>query len=272
MDQQTLSIIKFLIKETPVGHIKSTIDNLKVILGLDLTDNNEIRNELVHFEEQHLRHVNVNDEKIVLSSFNNGNDGFYYDQVKKLKISIEPLNENIEKIETLNKSPCELTMKIDEALKKHIEKNYKSSVTASNIFKKDDNTYNILISAHNYNYKNYWSGEWLGFWTLTNENGKYVLKGTLRLSTYYYEEGNVQFKSSKDYEDILKGSQSDVSSLANEIIKKIENSENDIQSELEKIYDDLSDNYLKPLRRRIPFTGQKMNWRLNQISIGKEGK
>lgn len=270
MDQQTLSIIKFLIKETPIGHVKTTIDNLKVILGIDLTDNPEIQKELIHYEEQHLRHVNMNDEKIVLSSFTRGEDGFYYDKIKKLKFSIEPLSENIEKIETIDESTCELTKNINEALKKHIEKNYKSSVTASNVFKRDDGSYNILISAHNYNYKNFWSGEWLSFWTLTIENGKYLLKGTLRLSTYYYEEGNVQFKSSKDYEDFMIGSPSDALALAEEIVKKIETSENDIQDELEKIYDDLSDNYLKPLRRRIPFTGQKMNWKLNQINIGKE--
>ncbi len=272
MDQQTLSIIKFLIKETPVGHVKSTIDNLKVILGLELTENDEIHKELVQFEEEHLRHVNVNDEKIVLSSFNKGEDGFYYDQLKKLKICIGPLSENIEKIETVDENTCEMSVKINEALKKHIEKNYKSSVTASNVYKKNENLYYILISAHNYNYKNYWSGEWLSIWTLTNENGKYLLKGSLRLSTYYYEEGNVQFKSSKDFEEKLKGGSSNASALAEEIIKKIENSENDIQNELEKIYDDLSDNYLKPLRRRIPYTGQKMNWNLNQLNVGREGK
>ena len=55
--------------------------------------------------------------------------------------------------------------------------------------------------------------------------------------------------------------------LAKEVIKCINNSENKVQEDLEKVYDELSENYLKPLRRRIPFTGQKMNWNISQLAF-----
>ena len=138
------------------------------------------------------------------------------------------------------------------------------------VFKKDESTFYILISAHNYNFKNFWSGEWLSLWTLKHDNG-YKLTGSLKLSTYYYEEGNVQFKCNKDFSYSFENGLN-FETLAKEVFAKIESSENSIQLELDKIYDDLSDNYLKPLRRKIPFTGQKMNWSLNQISLNKENK
>lgn len=37
--------------------------------------------------------------------------------------------------------------------------------------------------------------------------------------------------------------------------------------DLDGVYDNFSDNYIKPLRRKLPVTGQKMNWNLNQIGI-----
>lgn len=130
--------------------------------------------------------------------------------------------------------------------------------------------YHLLISAHNYNFKNFWSGEWLSIWELKKSGSNYELSGGVKISTYYYEEGNVQFKLSNDFQTKINASDSDTISL--ETIKFIANSENRIQEDLEKVYDDLSDNYLKPLRRRIPFTGQRMNWNIHQVSFNSVGK
>jgi len=51
--------------------------------------------------------------------------------------------------------------------------------------------------------------------------------------------------------------------------KDIKNSENSVQLELEKVYDELSENYIKPLRRKLPITGTKMNWNVNQINLAQ---
>ena len=109
----------------------------------------------------------------------------------------------------------------------------------------------------------------MSLWTLKKDT-KFTLTGSIKLSTYYFEEGNVQFKCNKDYSSIISENESNEQLLAEEVFKNIEKAENSIQSELDKIYDELSDAYLKPLRRRIPFTGQKMNWSLNQVAFTKE--
>lgn len=135
------------------------------------------------------------------------------------------------------------------------------------MFCNDDNSvYHILISAHNYNFKNYWSGEWLSLWKLNKENSMFVLTGDVKIATYYYEDGNVQFKLNKTFKNDI-AIIDDKNELAKEIINNIHSNENTVQESLENIYDDLSENYLKPLRRRIPFTGVKMNWDLNQINF-----
>lgn len=132
MDKQIKTIIKFLIRETPIGHIKSTIDNIKIILGIEVTDDPEIVEELINYENEHLRLVNVGEDKIILSNIVKDSDGLYHDQNKKLKIAISPLNENIDRIEDVNCEVCKIRSCLYEQLSKYKEKNYKPNVTAIN--------------------------------------------------------------------------------------------------------------------------------------------
>ena len=126
-----------------------------------------------------------------------------------------------------------------------------------------------MLSSINCNLKNFWTGEWISVWEVRKESNNFILNGNVRLSTYYYEEGNVQFKLNKNYDSKVAVGDSNDSSAA-EIIKSIGSLENNVQLELDKIYDSLSDEYLKPLRRRMPITGQKMNWNLNQIAFSNK--
>lgn len=122
----------------------------------------------------------------------------------------------------------------------------------------------MILSSHNLNLKNFWTGEWLSFWSLSNNK----LEGKVLLNTYYFEEGNVQFKLKKQFSETL--TSKDLNELSEEVINTIKRLEDGIQSELDQIYDSLSDNYLKPLRRRMPITGLKMNWNINQIAFSNK--
>jgi capping protein alpha len=135
----------------------------------------------------------------------------------------------------------------------------------------DDGKWNmsLLISAHNLNHKNFWCGEWLSAWNLQKEDEtNYSLKGSVRANTYYYEEGNIQFNLKSDFSEKLQ-SQAEDEQLIKDVIALIEKNENKIQIDLDQVYDNFSDHYIKPLRRKLPVTGSKMNWSLNQIGLNK---
>ena len=86
----------------------------------------------------------------------------------------------------------------------------------------------MVISAHNLNYKNFWTGEWLSIWELENEDGgHYILKGMVRANTYYYEEGNIQFNLKQELEEKLT-SQNEDEAFAKEVISLIEKRENQV--------------------------------------------
>lgn len=132
MDNQAVAIVKFLIKETPIGHIKSTIDNLKAIIGIDITTNKEIFDELIHYEDEHLRQVNLGEDRVLLSNLIKDKEGYYVNQNKKMRIAVSPLNDNIDKIEDIEVEECLLRQSLSNSLSGFIEKNYKAAVTATN--------------------------------------------------------------------------------------------------------------------------------------------
>jgi hypothetical protein len=61
--------------------------------------------------------------------------------------------------------------------------------------------------------------------TISSE--QYVLKGQVRANTYYYEEGNVQFNLKTDFQESL--NEADEIQLVQDIINKIEESENNVK-------------------------------------------
>jgi hypothetical protein len=94
----TIDIIRYVIKHTPYGHLKETIDNLKFLVGSSFLESSEVQDEIKSYEEDHFKQVSLNEEKIIISKHNKDEDNFYHDQSKNFKIFINPLNENIEKI------------------------------------------------------------------------------------------------------------------------------------------------------------------------------
>jgi hypothetical protein len=133
--EEIINIIKFLIKFTPIGHIKETIKNLKSIVDPALLDEKSIQDELSAYEEEHFKQISLNEDKIILSKFNKDEDNYYHDQTKKIKILAQPLNENIEKIVEIEEHEIPqnpIRNLLDNALTTYREKNYKSGITGTN--------------------------------------------------------------------------------------------------------------------------------------------
>ena len=55
--------------------------------------------------------------------------------------------------------------------------------------------------------------------------------------------------------------------MADELMEFIEKNENDVQSKIEEINKNLSEEYVKPLRKRISIIEKEMNWSLDQIQF-----
>ena len=102
-----LDAIKYIIRNTPIGHLKDTLDNLKIVIGSQIFEEKSIKEELASYEEEHFKSVNFNENKILISKYNKDSENFYHDQTRKIKISLAPLSENIESIRDLDDSEIE---------------------------------------------------------------------------------------------------------------------------------------------------------------------
>ena len=268
VDAGFVNVAKYIVKKTPIGHLGKSLENLRAVVGEQVMDTDDVKKEIHNYGETHLSAVNndVSNSKVVISPLTKDAEGFYYDQGQKVKFKIGLESGAVEEAQSVE-IQNDLRDEIEKKMKQYLEKCYKMEVTRYNVyFDGNANKIIILISVHNLNLKSFWSGEWLSTWEY-DINGKQI-KGTLKANTYYYEEGNIQFNLDTKFNGTASGG--DFASIADSLIEFIKTSENSVQLELEKVYDELSENYIKPLRRKLPVTGTKKNWNINQRNLAQK--
>ena len=267
VDSGFVNVAKYIVKKTPIGHLGKSLENLRSVVGEEVMDTNDVKTEIHNYGENHLSQVlnNVTNTKVVISSLTKDSEGFYHDQGQKVKFKIGLDSGSVEDAQPTD-IQNDLRDAIEAKLKEYLEKCYVMDVTKYNVyFDGAANKIVVLISVHNLNLKSFWSGEWLSTWEL-NLSTKQA-KGSLKANTYYYEEGNIQFSLETKFSPTNLGGGNE--EMAEDLIEYIKTSENSVQLELETVYDELSENYIKPLRRKLPVTGTKMNWNLNQLNLAQ---
>lgn len=60
------------------------------------------------------------------------------------------------------------------------------------------------LESHRYSPKNYWNGRWRTMWSMEIENDSCVVYGQLKVQVHYFEDGNVQLVTTKEFEDKVK--------------------------------------------------------------------
>lgn len=257
-------IAKYVIKQTPIGLLNSSLKSLKVLLKEEILNSPEVLQEIKNYEENHLMPITIENvkSKVIISSLNKDSDDFYYDQGQNIRFKLNKKCQ-VEKLEEYE-SKSETRKKIEKKLIEYIIKYYNSNTTTYNVYFDSilDKIF-ILICGQNISEVNFLSGEWLSTWECDLNDKK--VTGEIKINTIYYEEGNIQFNYKNNYDTIIKGNDDD--SIANELIGFIEKNENDIQKKMEMDNEAFSEKYFRPLRKSNSLIGKEMNWSIDQIQF-----
>ena len=267
LHQDPKEIAKYIISQTPIGLLDSSLENLKVLVKEEILKSPEIIKELTTYKETHLIPISIPNvkNKVIFCPLNKDNNDFYYDQIQKIRFKLNDKGEpeNIEEYEINTEIFMRVCRRIDEYIKKYYNKDLLYYNIYHNTFL---DTVQVLIVGKIVNKKNFWTGEWISAWCLDIEQKR--IDGEIRINTLYYEDGNVQFNYKKNFEKAI--TIKDVSTLADEFMEFIEKNENNTQNKIEEINQNLSEEYVKPLRKRISIIAKEMNWSLDQIQF-KQG-
>ena len=113
------------------------------------------------------------------------------------------------------------------------------------------------------------TGEWLSHYLLTKvKNNEYNLKGEICIKTYYFEDNNSHFHLNENLNENF--SAKNDKEISEKVIEIIEKKENQIQVKCNEIIDNVSENIMKPLRRKVSLTSKKMDWNINHFSLKKD--
>ena len=55
--------------------------------------------------------------------------------------------------------------------------------------------------------------------------------------------------------------------MAEQLLEFIEKNENDVQNTIEKMNENLSEEYVKPLRKKVSLIEKDMNWSVEQVQF-----
>jgi hypothetical protein len=296
MESSKVKALHYFIKEATVGELDYILEDISNIIGnKDFINEPEIIEALRTYHETHLNHHTLpNGQEVVVSEHgrrenelkapveaegegdaSESNPGLftYVDEARNTRFTVDVRHE-VSKCKVIDDSEKHADEAVQgfketlvESLDKYLSECYKAGTARGTVSMEGSGTItaHIEISCHNLSHKNFWGGEWLSKWTVTHTIGStdYNLSGSIKIVNHYFEQGNIQFKLDKSFDSLSK--QCAQGNVSENILEQISNLEEKYQASLEEMYEEISDNHMKNLRRKLPFTGKAFDWGVPKI-------
>ena len=279
-------IIDELLKDAPPGQVKEVLKDVKTLVGDDAKVDNVARKTIREYDLKHLTHATYKhggkSHSLLLSKHAETklSSDLYYDPATGLCVRYDHLEQRAEALEGEEaKSEEAERMRGDEAAESrrkavetqlrdvYMEKNYPFGACA--VYVTGGGDLAVCISSTVSKPRSYWSGRWTSEWVLSTKGDgpdSFSLKGKCDVATHYYEQGNVQFRSNREF-SVADRKTSD---LAKDCIKCIAEEEFKYQEDLQESLREFAETTFKKLRRQLPLTQLKVPWHTGAASLATE--
>jgi F-actin-capping protein subunit alpha len=175
---------------------------------------------------------------------------------------VQTFTEETDKKQVLSGSVEAYRSALSASLSAYLTESFKANKAALAVYGADNGVLTVAISARNVNLGNFWTGAWRGVYTLTvapqQGGGTTELRGGVKVSVHYFEDGNVQLHSNCDLNVsiVVDGAES----VARKVAEAIGKFESDYQNALEEMYVNMHRTTFKAMRRLLPVNRQKFVW------------
>lgn len=158
---------------------------------------------------------------------------------------------------------------VDAAVSAYVSSRFTGDSKCSAVYERDAaSELKVVLSGEQVNLRNFWSGNWHSEWTVVLGEGEALVSGHVKVRAHYFEDGNVQLQTTKQYDEqtVTFGSPED---LGKEVVGLVETAETELQKGLQDMYDNMSNETFKAMRRVMPITRTKMKWNIHEISLNR---
>jgi capping protein alpha len=270
LDKETKRhIYASLLKQSPPGEFNAVFDDLRTMNNDMTLLNEQCETTLVEYNHENflpVAHAEI--QNTLLTKYNlvsNENDQYHYIEPKSNKLfSYDHVQRSVQEVFPNNHA---IDSALDEwraALQKHLNsyvyEHYQKNGIGC-VFIYEGNAI-ICIGSHKYQRRNCYNGRWCSQWTIAPFSTKrttHAVNGRINVLTHYYEDGNVQMSSAKNF-TLNVAYPTDMDAAAKEILKQITEAESSYLVNMQEKFSTFSDQTFKALRRPLPVTRTKMDW------------
>eukprot|EP00617_Octactis_speculum_P021186 CAMPEP_0185768276 /NCGR_PEP_ID=MMETSP1174-20130828/48718_1 /TAXON_ID=35687 /ORGANISM="Dictyocha speculum, Strain CCMP1381" /LENGTH=298 /DNA_ID=CAMNT_0028452889 /DNA_START=12 /DNA_END=908 /DNA_ORIENTATION=+ len=277
-DEEKLQIAQHFLLNAPPGQFNDVLNDVKKLLPPGLISDPMLAGICRAYNNKNNRVVSDGaDVKVVLNEAAEIDPTHVVDQKSGQIVHVNHVDltvgaDGVRPTEsTLPPGMDELRVAINTEVSDYIKSQYQAQTASCTVFAQDNDgehqVYSVVISAEKLNVRNFWSGQWISTWTVTVMEQGTTVEGRIKVRAHYFEDGNVQLQTAKNTEPIKLSAETAGDELAKAVRKYILDQEFALQSGLEEMYTNMTEETFKAMRRVMPIHRNKVSWNLNEVKL-----
>ena len=273
--EQKLNIATYFIMSSPTGEVDEVVaDVQKLVADPGVLSADALTSILRDYNtEQMIWALDLSGQPVLVTKYGQVGPDLYLDpasgKVLRFDHSRRAFTEETDRKQILAPSVDAFRSALHSALSAYVAESFKPGKAALAVYGADNGVVTAAISARNVNLGNFWTGAWRASYSLsTSAQGPSELKGGVKVSVHYFEDGNVQLHSQCDLSTVLVVDSAD--GVARKVCEAVSKFESDYQAALEEMYVNMHRTTFKAMRRLLPVNKQKFAWNIAAHSLAAE--